>query len=300
MGKVALDRVRSLSIKCLSEVSWHDNARMRQDVREAGGLSVDQFDVKWTPENAAGVSALIKTVDATGVPHKILMDVGWDLAYMEEVFRREGVDRMLAAGEIDFIYVTHEHVDHFWGLPAAVRHRPDIKLVIPQGFSERSRALIPASGHTGRVVEIPAGPPKTFFPGCASATFDIPIFLSTRGEQALYFNVEGRGLVTVTGCCHPGVLALLEYAKETFDGFLEFHAVYGGLHISPFEEWGPAQDELLDKLKSYRLHRLACNHCTGVLTITKMLELGMHVDRGTARHGTRSDLYVGNGDTVIF
>src|SRR4030065_2983127 len=54
MSKVDIGRARSLSIKCLSEASWHDNARQRQDVREAGGLAGDPFDGKWTPADAAG------------------------------------------------------------------------------------------------------------------------------------------------------------------------------------------------------------------------------------------------------
>ena len=300
MGKVDIGRVRSLSIKCLSEASWHDNARMRQDVREAGGLSVDQFDVKWAPENAAGVSALVETVDGGGRHRKFLMDVGWDVNYMDAVFRREGIDRMLAAGEIDFLYITHEHVDHFWGLPAATKYRPDVKILIPTGFSEKSREILQRSGHTGQVVELGPEAPHVLFPGCATVTFDIPIFLKTRGEQVLYFHVEGRGMITVTGCCHPGVLGLLEYAQENLDGFSEFHGVYGGLHIAPFEEWGPAQEELLDKLQTYKLQQLACNHCTGVLTVQKMLERGMPVVRGKGGLGSKSDLYLGNGDTVVF
>jgi 7,8-dihydropterin-6-yl-methyl-4-(beta-D-ribofuranosyl)aminobenzene 5'-phosphate synthase len=300
MGKVDIGRVRSLSVKCLSEVAWHDNARMRQDVKESGGLQVDQFDVKWTPENAAGVSALIETVDGGGRSRKVLMDVGWDVAYMDGVFRREGIDGMLSRGEIDFLYITHEHVDHFWGLPAALKYRPDVKLLIPTGFSERSRELLSKSGHAGRVVELGPEAPHVLFPGCASVTFDIPIFLKTHGEQSLYFHVEGQGMVAVTGCCHPGVIGLLEYAEEEFEGFTEFHGVYGGLHIAPFEEWGPAQEELLDKLQSYRLQRLACNHCTGILTVQKMLERGMPVVRGTGSRGTKSEYYVGNGDTVVF
>jgi 7,8-dihydropterin-6-yl-methyl-4-(beta-D-ribofuranosyl)aminobenzene 5'-phosphate synthase len=300
MGKVDIGRVRSLTVKCLSEVAWHDNNRMRQDVKESGGLQADQFDVKWTPENAAGVSALIETVDGGGRPRKILMDVGWDVAYMDEVFRREGIDGMLSHGEIDFLYITHEHVDHFWGLPAALKYRPDVKILIPSGFSEKSRELLQKSGHTGRVVELGPEAPRVLFPGCASVTFDIPIFLKTHGEQALYFHVEGRGMVTVTGCCHPGVIGLLEYAEEAFGGFKEFHGIYGGLHIAPFEEWGPAQEELLDKLKTYRLQQLACNHCTGILTVQKMLERGMPVVRGTGSRGSKSEYYVGNGDTVVF
>jgi 7,8-dihydropterin-6-yl-methyl-4-(beta-D-ribofuranosyl)aminobenzene 5'-phosphate synthase len=300
MGKVDIGRVRSLTVKCLSEVAWHDDNRMRQDVRESGGLQADQFDVKWTPDNAAGVSALIETVDGGGRPRKVLMDVGWDVAYMDEVFRREGIDGMLSRGEIDFIYITHEHVDHFWGLPAALKYRPDVKILIPVGFSGRSKELLKKGGHTGRVVELGPEAPHVLFPGCASVTFDIPIFLKTHGEQVLYFHVEGRGMVTVTGCCHPGVIGLLEYAEETFDGFTEFHGVYGGLHIAPFEEWGPAQDELLDKLKEYRLQQLACNHCTGILTVKKMLERGMPVARGSGKHGSKSEYYVGNGDTIVF
>jgi len=300
MGKVDIGRVRSLTVKCLSEVAWHDNNRMRQDVKESGGLQADQFDVKWTPENAAGVSALVETVDGGGRPRKILMDVGWDVAYMDEVFRREGIDGMLSRGEIDFLYITHEHVDHFWGLPAALKYRPDVKILIPTGFSVRSRELLQNSGHTGRIVEHGPEAPHVLFPGCASVTFDIPIFLKTHGEQALYFHVEGRGMVTVTGCCHPGVIGLLEYAEEAFEGFTEFHGIYGGLHIAPFEEWGPAQDELLDKLKTYRLQQLACNHCTGILTVQKMLERGMPVVRGTGSRGSKSEYYVGNGDAVVF
>src|SRR3972149_5266091 len=102
MGKVDIGRVRSLSIKCLSEVAWHDTARMRQDVRESGGLQADQFDVKWTPGNAAGVSALIETVDGGGRPRKILMDAGWDVEYMDGAFHREGIEGRRSRGEMDF------------------------------------------------------------------------------------------------------------------------------------------------------------------------------------------------------
>lgn len=299
MGKMALGTVKSLSVKCLSELSWHDDARMRLDVREAGGLSADQFDVKWTPGNAAGVSALLSIGDAEGRARTILMDVGWDVGYMDGVFRREGVDRLLADGKIDFVYITHEHVDHFWGMPAVTKYRPDVKVLLPAGFSGRSKELLESSGHTGEVVELPAGP-HLLFPGCASVTFDQPIFLKTRGEQVLYVNVEGKGIVTVTGCCHPGVLGLLGYAKENFEGFSAFHGVYGGLHISPFEEWGPQQDEVVAELKAFGVRKFACNHCTGGTAVKKMLEAGMPVVAGTARHGSKSALYPGNGDTVDF
>ncbi len=300
MGKTTIGTVASLTIRCLSELSWHDNARMRLDVREAGGLGADQFDVKWTAGNAAGVSALVEAVDGAGRTRRVLMDAGWDAAYMEEVYRREGIDRLLAEGGIEALYVTHEHVDHFWGLPVVAKLCPGIRLLIPSGFSARSRELIRSSGHAGPVEEMAADAPHILFPGVASVTFDVPIFLKTRGEQVLYVNVAGKGIVTVTGCCHPGVIALLDKARELFEDAGAFHGIYGGLHIAPFEEWGPDQDALLAKLAGYGVRAFACNHCTGIAAVKKMLERGMSVVPGTGRHGSKSSLYVGNGDTVTF
>jgi len=116
----------------------------------------------------------------------------------------------------------------------------------------------------------------------------------------LYANVEGKGIVIITGCCHPGVLGLLEYAKVNFDGFSAFHGVYGGLHISPFGEWGPPQEEVLTKLQAFNVGMFACNHCTGETAVRKMRERGMPVAAGTGRHGSKSALYPGNGDTIDF
>ena len=76
--------------------------------------------------------------------------------------------------------------------------------------------------------------------------------------------------------------------------------MYGGLHISPFEEWGPPQEELLAKLQGFGVRLFACNHCTGETAVRKMRERGMPVAGGTGRHGSKSVLYPGNGDTVDF
>ena len=50
----------------------------------------------------------------------------------------------------------------------------------------------------------------------------------------------------------------------------------------------------------YNFKKVACNHCTGAAAVQKMIELGYPVVRGTKRFGTKSDLYVGNGDVVEF
>lgn len=299
MERLDFGSVRSLTVRCLSEVAWRDTARMRQDIVDSGGFDTSQYDVRWTPGNAAGVTVLLEAVDGDGRPRCFLMDTGWDPAYIGEVFRREGVDRRIASGEVEFLFVTHEHIDHFWGVPAVVALRPDIRILLPAGVSEKGREMLLAAGHAGEVVEMAAGAPHVLFPGCAAVTFDVGINLRAHGEQALYFHVAGKGLVTVTGCCHPGVVALLRYARERF-AVEEIHAVYGGLHIAPFDEWNESHERLLDEIARFGVGKWACNHCTGLLAIRRMKERGMEVVGGSGAHGSRSALYLGSGDTISF
>jgi 7,8-dihydropterin-6-yl-methyl-4-(beta-D-ribofuranosyl)aminobenzene 5'-phosphate synthase len=298
MERDGFGTVRSLTVRCLSELAWRDNARMRRDIDESGGFSTDQYDVRWTPGNAAGVTVLLQAEGMDGQTRTLLLDAGWDPGYIGEVFRREGVDSLLAYGKIGELVVTHEHIDHFWGVPAVLRHRPDIRVRVPAGISPRSRELLRASGHAGELVEMSPGL-HVLFPGCVSVVFDTEINLRAHGEQVLYFDVAGKGIVTVTGCCHPGAVALLDYARENFRGS-RIHAVYGGLHIAPFDEWGEAQEKLLDRLAGYGVERWACNHCTGLLAVRRMLERGFPVVPGSGRHGSRSPLWLGNGDTITF
>ncbi|RMG60195.1 MAG: MBL fold metallo-hydrolase [Deltaproteobacteria bacterium] len=294
-----MGEAKSLRVKCLSEVAWKDDARMRLDIRESGGLETDQYEVKWTPGNAAGVLNLIDAVDGDGNERKVLVDVGWDVNYVEEVLKREGVDVLLAEGKIDAVAITHEHVDHFFGLPALTSINPDFLLLIPAGFTEKGRERIRASGHRGEVREMPPGEAVEIFPGIFSYTFPKKIFLRVQNEQVFYVDLAGKGVVTVTGCCHPGILDLLDRARSLFPG-KPLHGVYGGLHICPFDEWTEEHDALIEKMKGYGVGLYACNHCTGTVTVRKMREAGLPVLSGSGRFGSKTDEYVGCGDVVEF
>ncbi|MFZ4538863.1 hypothetical protein [Propionivibrio sp.] len=102
----------------------------------------------------------------------------------------------------------------------------------------------------------------------------------------------------VTGCGHGGVLTLLDYARQTFTGGERIHATYGGLHLSPLEDWDNQRDQIVNALGRYGITKMACNHCTGRMAVEKMLESGLPVQRGTARNGSQTDLFLGNGDAL--
>jgi 7,8-dihydropterin-6-yl-methyl-4-(beta-D-ribofuranosyl)aminobenzene 5'-phosphate synthase len=145
-------------------------------------------------------------------------------------------------------------------------------------------------------------------PGVALRNFDVPILLRVRGENVLYFNVQGKGIVTVTGCCHPGVLSLFSYARKNFKGYQPY-GCYGGIHITLFETWDPKFDDIIKGVKAFKIKKLGCNHCTGWIWAEKAAAAGVPVVKGTDKYKTytksstvakASNVFLTNGDTVTF
>jgi 7,8-dihydropterin-6-yl-methyl-4-(beta-D-ribofuranosyl)aminobenzene 5'-phosphate synthase len=86
----------------------------------------------------------------------------------------------------------------------------------------------------------------------------------------------------------------IKYEKD------QLYGIYGGLHISPFEDWDPKYDDLVLSLGNYGFKKIGCNHCTGILCAKKFVEVGYPVVKGTARHRSKEAVYLGNGDKIGF
>ena len=84
---------------------------------------------------------LIDMVGIDGSHHKFLPDTGWNKGYMNASFEREGVDRMLQNGDIECLVISHEHLNHYWGLESTLKHNPEIKIFIPSTFYSEGRRL---------------------------------------------------------------------------------------------------------------------------------------------------------------
>ncbi|MCB1824049.1 MAG: MBL fold metallo-hydrolase [Candidatus Competibacteraceae bacterium] len=293
-----------LRILCISETGWFDTTTVFNDIRAAGGAEVDQYTIPWPPfgalhaENAAGFAALLDAETADGTRHRLLFDTGWNPSWMDRRFAEEGIDQQLRDGQIEALILSHEHFDHFWGIGSTLRHCPGITIYVPEGFHPHGLAFIAQQGHSGKVITIPSGQPLILFPGLAVASFPMTTLLRVEGENVLYGHIRDQGMAMITGCGHGGVLNLLDYARRTFQGGDRIHALYGGLHISPLEDWDESRDQVVAALNQYGIAKLACNHCTGQKAVEKMLETGLPVVRGTARNGSRTGLFLGNGDVL--
>jgi 7,8-dihydropterin-6-yl-methyl-4-(beta-D-ribofuranosyl)aminobenzene 5'-phosphate synthase len=332
---------RSVKITNISETSWFNNAHLIGDIHEAGGLLVNQYTLNWAPfangkgaangsyeegiasikdllphdlekaweiqhglslhpDNPGGYSCLIEVEEMDGTVHKYLLDTGWSYKWMLECFKREGIDKMLEANEIEALFISHEHWDHFWGFPVTMKYNNKIPVYVHDGFYPEGMQYMKDCDHQGPLT-VMKEPVEKIIPGMAALKFNVPIINRVFGELSLAFNVAGKGLVLISGCCHQGILKFADfaYANLKYDND-RFYGIYGGLHISPFEDWDPKYDDLVISLGKWGFERIGCNHCTGHLTAKKFIEAGYPVVRGTARFRSASKDYLGNGDVISF
>lgn len=307
----AIGACRSVSLTAVSEVGWWDTPRMLDEMKAGGGPAACQWNIRFDPDNAAGSCSLIEVEALDGKTSRILLDAGWNPDYMAERFRATGVDRLLLAGEVDFLFLSHEHLDHFWGIEAVLRLAPGIPILVPgtlrdEGIAWLRGAAFPSAGianrvpHRGPIVRMLPGGIHRLLEGVASVTFDLPILLDIRGEQSLYVNVADKGLVCITGCCHQGVLTLVDYAAKNLEAGGQAYGLYGGLHIAPFAGMTDEQAETVRTLGRYGFRKIAANHCTGAEAVAMMRKLGYPVLGGSGRDGSSGTDHVGNGDVVRF
>ena len=80
-------------------------------------------------------------------------------------------------------------------------------------------------------------------------------------DQALVFNVRGKGLAILTGCSHSGVINTIRHAQNV-TGVENVYALLGGFHLS-----GPLFEGIIpqtvEELKAAGPQVLAPGHCTG-------------------------------------
>lgn len=331
--RIDIGVVSELKIDVLTETGWFDDARFKQDMAAGGGSEQRQYKIAWDAENAGGYAALLTLTLLDGDRRKILLDTGWNTTWMDYVFARHGVDAMLARGEIDVMVLSHWHLDHFWGIESTLKHNPRLKIYAPATWRAEDQALLREQANIriedqgGRLISICKNNVShegelvltnvqgedgsglyRLMPGVALHMFDASMLLQVRGENVLYVNVADKGIVTVTGCGHPGIMTLLEFARDSLAA-PGLYGCYGGLHLSIFDTWKPEFDSIIDEIKRLGMKKMGCNHCTGWMWAEKAATHGVPIIKGTdaylsyPKHSVQakgSHAFLGNGDSVTF
>ena len=302
--KEDIGECKSVKIYNLTETSWFDNPVFKKNIVENGGAMTNQYDIPWDPLNSGGYSTLIEITQLDDSKRYFQLDSGWNNKWMDFIYQKtppglnKSVAQMQSDGTIENMVLSHWHLDHYWGIGSTLKNKQDIKIYAPEThFPEDIKLLnggeLKAKGvsickndypYKGEMVKTNTKKLYKLMPGVAVKMFDVPILLRVRGENVIYCNIKDKGIVTITGCCHPGILTLYSYAKRNFVGGNKTYGCYGGLHISLFETWDPKFDDIIKGCKAFKPTMMGCNHCTGWIWAEKAREQGLPIVQGTDKY----------------
>jgi len=204
-------------------------------------VSYDNNPYKERLKTAWGFSCVIRGTEKT-----ILFDTGGDgsilLTNMEEL----GINPK----EIDLVVLSHIHGDHVGGLPSFLRKNPGVVVYLPKSFPKGFKDGVKEYG--AKIVEV-QGPLKI----CEGvySTGELGTWIK---EQSLIIYTE-KGLIVITGCAHPGIVKVVNKAKDLAKG--DVLLVMGGFHLG-----GESKGEIENIISSFRklgVSYVGPCHCSG-------------------------------------
>lgn len=206
---------------------------------------VDELTSDEVFQSEHGVAYLIKTNTAT-----VLFDVGQNASATDPSPLEANMAHLgVSLGDIDTLVISHNHPDHTGG--QGWWRSGSFSLGSEQAKLTGKTVYVPTPLSYPSVTPIVATQPQKIVEGVATLgtisfaeTWPMSLFAARNVEQALAINVEGQGVVIISGCGHQTLARLLERARDLLKE--PIIGLVGGLH------YGTAMAEALEP----DLHRL--------------------------------------------
>ncbi len=247
------------------------------------------------PLVAAHGLAYLVTLNHQGQLTRILMDTA--NAPLPLLNNLEALEHDV--NDIDAVFISHGHPDHYGGLLEFLAQRtgaplpvylhkevflPKI-LVTPRGrvgpWVLELDQLVAAGVelHENQGPELLLG--QALLTGTVPTTTDyekpLPSFRRKVSgqeeqdlfpdEQALVAMVEGRGLVVLGGCSHPGIVSMVKYAQK-LTGVQKVSLVMGGFHLTAHGD--EMIQHTIQGLQELNPELIMAGHCTGFRALTQL------------------------------
>jgi len=202
----------------------YDNRTAREDLRSGWGFSalVDLSDIRFLFDTGADGETLLANMEKLAIdPHTI-----------------------------STVVLSHPHGDHTGGLSSLLGINPHLHIYLGRSFPRRFKQDVTRLGAT--VTEV-SGPEHLFGPVYSTGELGRGI-----KEQSVVI-ADKAGVTVITGCAHPGVVAIAEAASRQMNRPIDL--LLGGFHLGGTPE-GKVR-EIIASLKELSVNRVGPGHCTG-------------------------------------
>ncbi|MFW9877897.1 MAG: MBL fold metallo-hydrolase [Candidatus Thorarchaeota archaeon] len=190
-----------------------------------------------------GLSILIETDNLT-----VLIDTGQAYSTLRDnsLFLNKNLSK------VDFVVISHEHIDHVGGLSYVAEVNPGVTVFVPSLMDSQIFDSINQSGLN--IIKINE---TTIIQNGFAIIGELN---GNPYEQALVVNVKDVGLVIFVGCSHPGVEDLIEKASTEL-GYNPY-MVIGGFHMLYASE--QEIQNTIERLIELGVKRIYPIHCSGI------------------------------------
>ncbi|MHA1238385.1 MAG: MBL fold metallo-hydrolase [Candidatus Odinarchaeia archaeon] len=207
----------------------------------ADNSASDSFSSTW------GFSLFLEMQTAKKQKISAFMDVNGNLDILIKNADKFGLK--LDKLDVDFIFISHWHKDHYGALndlTARYIEKKPVTLYVPNPppveIADSLKINILNKG--GRL-----------FNNCFSTGKlgeGIP-------EHSLVIDVENKGLIVLCGCSHPGIRKILTAAIKVSEND-NVYAVIGGFHANTIKD----AISLLETFEEFDVKKVAPSHCTSI------------------------------------
>jgi len=196
----------------------------------------DNYRVDPDLKTAWGFGCLIEASTET-----ILFDTGGDSDILLYNLEKMNID----IRSIQKVVLSHIHGDHVGGLKGFLEQNNQVAVYITQSFPSSIREMI-MSQHA-EVHEV------SKFTKISDFIYSTGELHGPPNEQSLLIDSQ-KGIVVITGCAHPGIVNIIQKAKELMEKETIYLAL-GGFHQPPLS--------VVKELKKMGVKKVAPSHCTG-------------------------------------
>ncbi len=192
-------------------------------------------------ETVWGFSCII-----TGTEKTILFDTGGNGSILLGNMEKLAVE----PNNIDIVVLSHIHGDHTGGIDSLLEKNPDVTIYLPKSFPRKFKDKVTSCG--SKIVEA-----EHSLKICENvySTGELGRLIK---EQSLIIQTD-KGLIVITGCAHPGIVKIVNAAKNLSEGNILL--VMGGFHL----EWTTKGkiEKIISAFKQMGVRYVGPTHCSG-------------------------------------